>query len=148
MSKLRNSNINCLELCLNQSATADKLGNLMHFLSQSKLRNCSQKYSNFRDLCHYELNNTTGVTFKTIVSCNTYFLALSKNIFTFQKYFCMTNELPKFVWELGIEENTEFTRRTVSVPTFHCASYSNWFLSILLPNPRNIFRYIIIITDI
>ena len=68
MSKLRNSNINCLELCLNQSATADNLGNLMHFLSQSKLRNCSQKYSNFRDLCHYELNNTTGVTFKTVVT--------------------------------------------------------------------------------
>ena len=45
------------------------------------------------------------------------------------------------------EENTEFTRRIVSVPTFHCASYSNLFLSILLPNPINIFRYIIIITD-
>ena len=101
MSKLRSSNINCLELCLNQSALADNLGNLMHFLSQSKLRNCSQKYSNFRDLCHYELNNTTGVTFKTVVSCNSYFLALSKNIFTFQKYFRMTNELRKFVWELG-----------------------------------------------
>ena len=144
MLKLRNSNINCLELCLNQSATADNLGNLMHFLSQSKLRNCSQKYSNFRDLCHYELNNTTGVTFKTVVT-----LTSSPSLKIYLPFKNIS------VWQMSSaslcessEENTEFTRRIVSVPTFHCASYSNWFLSILLPNPRNMFRYIIIITDI